>query len=45
MMAASTAGGYLGAPIARALPRRVVRGIIAAVGFGMSLVFFLRLAA
>ncbi len=44
MMIASTAGGYLGAPIARALPQRVVRGVIAAVGFGMSLIFFLRLA-
>jgi uncharacterized membrane protein YfcA len=43
MILASTLGGYLGAPIARALPKRVVRGVIAAVGFGMSLVFFLRL--
>jgi len=43
MMLASTAGGYLGAPIARALPKRVVRAVIAAVGFSMSLVFFLRL--
>jgi uncharacterized protein len=44
MMIASTAGGYAGAPIARALPKPVVRGIIAAVGFSMSLVFFWRLA-
>jgi uncharacterized membrane protein YfcA len=43
MMVAATAGGYLGAPLARALPRQVVRGVIAAVGFGMSAVFFLRL--
>ena len=43
MMVAATAGGYLGAPIARALPKQVVQGIVAAVGFGMSLIFFLRL--
>jgi uncharacterized membrane protein YfcA len=43
MMVAATVGGYLGAPIARALPKRVVQGIVAAVGFGMSLTFFLRL--
>lgn len=43
MMVASTVGGYLGAPIARALPIKVVRGIVAAVGFGMSLIFFVRL--
>jgi uncharacterized protein len=43
MMVAATLGGYLGAPIARALPKRVVQGIVAAVGFGMSLTFFLPL--
>ena len=43
MMVAATAGGYLGAPIARALPKQVVQGIVATVGFGMSLIFFLRL--
>lgn len=43
MMLAATAGGYLGAPLARALPKPVVRGLIATTGFGMSLVFFLRL--
>ncbi|HET9069462.1 MAG TPA: sulfite exporter TauE/SafE family protein [Amaricoccus sp.] len=43
MMLANTVGGYAGAPIARALPRPAVRAIIAAVGFGMSAVFFLRL--
>ena len=43
MMAASTAGGYLGAPLARALPRRVVRGTVIAVGATMSVIFFARL--
>jgi uncharacterized protein len=43
MMLASTAGGYLGAPIARALPKKVVQGVVTAVGLGMSVVFFLRL--
>lgn len=43
MMVAAMVGGYLGAPIARALPKRVVQGIVSAVGFGMSLIFFLRL--
>jgi uncharacterized membrane protein YfcA len=45
MMLAATAGGYAGAPLARALPKRVVRGIIAVIGFGMSAVFFWRLVA
>lgn len=43
MMAASTAGGYLGAPIARALPRAVVRGLVIAVGATMSAIFLARL--
>lgn len=43
MMAASGAGGYLGAPLSRALPQRVVRFAVVGIGFGMSLVFFLRL--
>jgi uncharacterized membrane protein YfcA len=43
MMVASTIGGYAGAPIARALPKSVVRGIIAVIGFTMSAVFFARL--
>ena len=43
MMLAATAGGYAGAPLARALPKPVVRGVIATVGFGMSTVFFWRL--
>lgn len=43
MMVAATAGGYAGAPLARALPKSVVRAIIATVGFTMSAVFFWRL--
>ncbi|MGV8952357.1 MAG: sulfite exporter TauE/SafE family protein [Cypionkella sp.] len=43
MMLASTCGGYAGAPIARTLPKSVVRAIIALVGFSMSAVFFWRL--
>lgn len=43
MMIASTLGGYAGAPVARALPKSVVRGLIASVGFSMSAVFFWRL--
>ena len=42
MMAGSTAGGYLGARIARAMPRSAVRVLIVAVGLGMSALFFLR---
>ena len=45
MMVASTLGGYAGAPIARMLPKSVVRGLIAVVGFSMSAVFFWRLIA
>jgi len=45
MMVASTIGGYAGAPIARALPRPVVRGFIGFVGFLMSGIFFWRLMA
>jgi uncharacterized membrane protein YfcA len=43
MMVATTVGGYAGAPLARALPRPLVRGLIAAIGFGMSGLFFFRL--
>ena len=45
MMVAATAGGYAGAPIARAVPNWAVRMFIAAMGFGMSAVFFWRLVA
>ncbi|MFT6675948.1 MAG: putative membrane protein YfcA [Sulfitobacter sp.] len=43
MMLASTAGGYAGAPLARIIPMQALRLLIAAIGFGMSAVFFLRL--
>ena len=43
MMAAATAGGYAGAPLARAPPKHLVRGLIALIGFGMSAIFFWRL--
>ncbi|AXC50369.1 sulfite exporter TauE/SafE family protein [Paracoccus suum] len=43
MMAGNTAGGYLGAPVARRLPRSVLRGLIAVIGFGMTTLFFRRL--
>lgn len=39
MMVAATAGGYAGAPVARAIPKPVLRGLIAVVGFGMTLLF------
>lgn len=42
MMAASTAGGYAGAPVARLLPRPLLRGLIALVGGGMTMVFAFR---
>lgn len=43
MMLAATLGGYAGAPIARALPRSVVKTIIICVGTTMSAVFLWRL--
>ena len=43
MMVAATLGGYAGAPIARALPRSLVRAIVIAVGAIMSVIFFARL--
>ena len=42
MMVASTAGGYVGAHVAKALPKKVIRGFIIAVGLIMSAVFFIR---
>ena len=42
MMVGALLGGYLGAPIARALPEPVVRTGIAAIGFTMSAVFLYR---
>lgn len=43
MMLASTAGGYIGAPIARALPPSVIQAIIVVIGFSMSAIFLARL--
>ncbi len=43
MMAAAIAGGYAGAPLARAMPTQMVRGLIAVIGFGMSAIFLWRL--
>jgi uncharacterized protein len=43
MMLASSAGGYMGAPIARALPPSVIRAIIVVIGFGMTAIFLARL--
>jgi uncharacterized membrane protein YfcA len=43
MMIASTVGGYAGAPLARALPKHIVRGIVSVIGFGMSGLFFYQL--
>lgn len=43
MMIAATAGGYLGAPVARMLPVKVVRAFIVLIGGLMSLGFLWRL--
>lgn len=43
MMVAATIGGYAGAPIARMLPRQVVRGLVIIVGVVMSAIFLIRL--
>ncbi len=45
MMLAAVVGGYLGAPIARALPARFVRGLVIGVGAAMSAIFFARLVS
>lgn len=43
MAVGTIAGGLLGAPLARKIPVRWLRALIAAVGFGMTAVFFARL--
>ena len=43
MMVAATVGGYAGAPVARALPRSVVRAVVIGVGATMSAIFVWRL--
>ena len=45
MMAAATTRGYLGAPVARALPAWMVREGVISVGAAMSAAFFWRLVA
>lgn len=42
MIFASMLGGYAGAPVARVIPRGVLRGLIALVGFGMTVLFVWR---
>jgi len=42
MMIAAIMGGYAGAPIAKALPVKAVRGIVIVVGAAMSAIFFAR---
>jgi uncharacterized membrane protein YfcA len=43
MSAGTILGGYLGAPVARRIPREMLRRLIAVVGFGMTAIFFWRL--
>lgn len=43
MALAAIAGGYTGARVSRRLPRGVLRLAIAAIGFSLSVIFFLRL--
>ncbi|MFY0682230.1 MAG: sulfite exporter TauE/SafE family protein [Thalassovita sp.] len=43
MAVAAIAGGFVGARLARRLPKQVVRGAIIVIGLGMSLVFFGRI--
>lgn len=45
MMTTATLGGYLGAPVARALPAWMLRAGVIAVGAAMSAAFFWRLVA
>jgi len=42
MTAGGILGGYLGARFARRLPQRYVRGVIAGIGWVLTLVFFIR---
>lgn len=43
MAAGTIAGGYAGAPLARRIPRPLLRALIAAIGFGMAAVFLWRM--
>lgn len=42
MMLGTVSGGYLGAPLARRIPRPVLRALIALIGLGMTAIFFQR---
>jgi uncharacterized protein len=42
MMVFAVLGGYAGAWVAKAIPVSLVRGIVAAIGYSMSVVFFVR---
>ncbi|RYE46758.1 MAG: sulfite exporter TauE/SafE family protein [Hyphomicrobiales bacterium] len=43
MMVMATAGGYAGAPVARALPANVMRFVVIVIGSAMSIIFLVRL--
>ncbi|AUH34866.1 sulfite exporter TauE/SafE family protein [Paracoccus tegillarcae] len=43
MAVGTIAGGLLGAPVSRRIPMAGLRALIAAIGFGMTIIFFLRL--
>ncbi|TRW95699.1 sulfite exporter TauE/SafE family protein [Paracoccus sp. M683] len=43
MALGTIAGGLLGAPVSRRIPMSGLRALIAAIGFGMTAIFFLRL--
>lgn len=43
MALGTIAGGYAGPPVARRIPRHVLRLLIAVIGFGMTAIFFWRL--
>lgn len=43
MMVAAIIGGYAGAHVAKAIPAWVVRAIVVTIGYGMSVIFLLRL--
>lgn len=45
MMAAATAGGYVGAPVGRILPRRAIHTTVIVIGVSMSAIFLARLLA
>ena len=43
MAVGTITGGYAGAPVARRIPRTILRLLIAVIGFGMTAIFFWRL--